>query len=89
MMNKRLVWNFEIANNNSEPWPFMFSEKTDNVQWEARFFWPDDQPIILHDLPNEFLLISNYKSKSKQDVYFLLPNQSLNLKPLCLERGGL
>ena len=79
-MNKRLVWNFEI----NPDIPFQQSTITNvelnEARWEARFFWPEDNIIILNGLSPDFLNLSGYDIKHKNDIYYLLPKADYNLK---------
>ncbi|MFI4919250.1 MAG: hypothetical protein ACHP65_06820 [Legionellales bacterium] len=52
----------------------------EKLKWEARFFWPDNQPIILNLIDNSLLLLSCYKNKFKEDSYYLLPDKNYNIK---------
>lgn len=79
-MNKRFIWNFEIDAHTSLQIPSMENFIKTPHRWEARFFWPIDQPIILHGLNNDFLKLSNYQIKHRADSYYLLPNNDYNLK---------
>ncbi|WP_232220361.1 hypothetical protein [Legionella tunisiensis] len=77
-MSKRLVWNFEISNDNLlDKFPLV---ERDEFRWEARFFWPDDTIITLNGLDERFLLLSNYQVKHRQDCYLLLPKCNYNIK---------
>jgi len=80
MMNKRLIWNFEI--NSDKPLQIKPTENpaTESGRWESRFFWPDDQIITLHGLSDHFRELSHYKIIHKEDTYFLLPNEEFNFK---------
>lgn len=78
-MNKRLIWNFEI---NSDPilsldYP---SQDSDSTRWEARYFWDDKNPILLHGLADSFLNIARYTIKERNDTYFLLQERDENIK---------
>jgi len=80
MMNKRLVWNFEINSDNLLELPMMDGVAEQELRWEARYFWPEDNIIILHGLNHGFLALSAYKIKHKQDSYYLLPDADYNIK---------
>ncbi|MDP1603593.1 MAG: hypothetical protein Q8M03_10050 [Legionella sp.] len=79
-MNKRLVWNFEI---NNEP-PLDFSslpeDDSEEIRWEARYFWGSDTIITLHGLDDKFFNIALFESKERRDRYYLLPNLDYNIK---------
>ena len=79
-MNKRCVWNFEINMDTSLQLPNTEDSSISANRWESRFFWPDDAIITLHGLNDEFLELSNYQIKHRQDAYYLLPNADYNLK---------
>ena len=80
MMNKRLVWNFEINADKPLQVPSAAGTGDDLKRWESRFFWPDDQIITLHGLNDHFLELSRYKIKHREDTYFLLADTDYNLK---------
>ncbi len=79
-MNNRFVWNFEINNDKPLVIPSAGSIEQDQKRWESRYFWPDEQIITLHGLPDSFLKLSQYNIKDRKDIYFLLPNTDYNLK---------
>lgn len=83
-MNKRLVWNFEISKNNPLSWSTLQDEK-DEIRWEARYFWPEDTIITLEGLDDDFLALSNYEIKHRQDRYSLFENSNYNIKKRHLE----
>lgn len=80
MMNKRLIWNFEVNLENPLEIPSKEHFIDHHHQWESRFFWSEEQIIILNGLNQQFLNLSQYQLKQKLDTYFLLPNQEYNLK---------
>ena len=79
-MNKRLIWNFEINSDN----PLQIANDDDvtfsSNRWEARYFWPGNAIITLHGLNDNFLDLSRYKIKHRDDTYCLLPNLVYNIK---------
>ena len=80
-MNKRLVWNFEC--NPAHPLKLPKSDDAlpqDEMRWESRFFWQDNEPIALHGLPDYFFELSRYRIKHRDDTYHLIPNTNYNLK---------
>ena len=79
-MNKRLIWNFEINPDNQFQLPTISSVELNNLRWESRFFWPEDDIIVLNGLNSNFLNLSSYEIKHKKDIYYLLPNADYNLK---------
>ena len=79
-MNKRLVWNFEINPDSPFKQPSITNVELNEARWEARFFWPEDNIIILNGLSHDFLNLSAYDIKHKNDIYYLLPNTDYNLK---------
>lgn len=94
-MNKRFVWNFEI-----KPGAFNFpdhDQKESEGHWEARFFWLEENIIVLNNLNEPFLNLSNFELKKRNDDYCLFENFDANLKlrrdvwvykPLLEERNG-
>lgn len=80
MMNRRLVWNFEINSDNPLQLPGSESPSPDSNRWESRFFWPGDEIITLHGLSDHFRELSRYEIIHKEDTYFLLPNEAFNFK---------
>lgn len=79
-MNKRLVWNFEINNDNPLAIPEIPPAETHTERWESRFFWPDGEPIVLNGLDDSFLALSRYQVKHRQDTYCVLPESDENIK---------
>jgi len=80
MMNKRLVWNFEIDISDSLQIETEALDESTEMTWESRFFWHADEIIVLHGLSQAFLDLSHYQIKHKADEYYLLPDQPYNLK---------
>jgi hypothetical protein len=78
-MNQRLVWNFEFALKASESLT-MLTDKKDELKWEQRYFWPDNQPILLNLMDPSLIHLTRYTLKHKEDYYYLLPNSDYNLK---------
>lgn len=83
-MNKRLVWNFEIADKHPLDLASMPTEEPSSWRAEIRYFWDDKATIILDGLNNGFLNLALYKIKERKDLYYLLPNHNYNIK----ERRG-
>lgn len=79
-MNKRLVWNFEINLNNNRELDNLISQEKESIRWEARFFWPENSIITLYNLDLELLNLAHFKIKERSDEYYLIPEQSLNIK---------
>lgn len=79
-MNKRLVWNFEIENKKPLQLPSLSTIEEGLMRWECRYFWPVDNIITLHGLNDDFLCLSQYQNKHRQDIYYLLPDANYNLK---------
>lgn len=79
-MNKRLVWNFEINTDNPLDLQALPHEEKEEIRWEARFFWPEDQIITLYGLEDSFFDLSTYQAKRRQDSYSLLSNLNYNIK---------
>lgn len=80
MMTQRLVWNFECAT--TKPLDFSTinpTEKTD-IKWEQRYFWPQNEIIVLNHCPKELLKLSLYDQKIKEDEYYLLADSDHNIK---------
>ena len=79
VMNKRLVWNFEI--NPSESLELGNTQAAaDDMRWESRFFWPENTIITLNGLDESFLELSRFEAKHRQDTYYLLANADYNIK---------
>lgn len=83
-MTKRIIWNFELALSQTGPTPNWLIGKQDPLQWEARYFWPENEIITLHGLDDSYLNLSKYTYKHREDTYFLLDALPLNIK----ERRG-
>lgn len=79
-MNQRLVWNFEFSKNKPLSLDKLASSDKEDIKWESRFFWSDNQAITLNATDNSLLTLTNYKQKQKKDYYYLLPNSNLNIK---------
>jgi hypothetical protein len=79
-MSKRLIWNFEIARNSQIKLPQDNALKSKDRRWESRFFWPEDEPIILHGLDDGFLNISRYTIKHRADSYLILDDRNYYFK---------
>ena len=78
-MNKRLAWNFEINSDNLLNLHYLDDIKED-IRWESRYFWPEKVIITLHGLTDDFLMLSNYELKHREDSYSLLPDCHYNIK---------
>nr|HAT8715077.1 hypothetical protein [Legionella jordanis] len=79
-MNQRLFWNFEIKQESSLDWPALPSEEKDALKWEARFFWPENEIIVLHGLDEQFMDLTRYEIKRREDCYILLEDFDYNIK---------
>lgn len=83
-MKKRLVWNFEVHCDNSLALAVKNTYVKEALRWEFRYFWPETEMICLYGLGEPLLALSQYEVKHRQDQYYFLPDQPLNLK----ERRG-
>jgi hypothetical protein len=79
-MNQRLVWNFEFGPGNIIPLSRLEANEKDDLKWEVRYFWPDEQTIVLNNIDNGLLNLANYERKFKDDCYYLLPDNDFNIK---------
>lgn len=79
-MKQRLIWNFELALDESLSLGNLVDEKQDELKWEVRFFWTEDQIITLSTTDRSMLDISNYQQKHKDDYYYVIPDLNYNLK---------
>jgi hypothetical protein len=79
-MNQRLVWNFEFSSNKPPPLTRLEIKNKEDLKWEARFFWPDDQIITLYAVDKASLDLALYEQKHKEDDYYLLPDSNYNIK---------
>lgn len=79
-MNKRLAWNFEIKANQTLDIPQHVEDAVEDSHWEFRQFWPEENIIVLSGLDVNFLELSRYKIKHRNDEYMLVANMDLNLK---------
>ena len=80
-MNQRLIWNFEFTPQvASLPAKFVIKREPEEVKWEIRFFWPNDEIIVLNTLDDSLLDITNYQQKSRDDYYYLLADDNYNIK---------
>lgn len=78
-MNKRFIWNIEINNDEILSLKNLTDER-DELRWEARYFFNEDEIITLFGLDNQFLLLSNYQVKHREDSYVLLADNHYNIK---------
>lgn len=78
-MNQRLVWNFEINNEQPLDCSHLHDQKED-LRWEVRYFWPEHTIISLQGLDENFLDLSSYDVKHREDYYLLLADSTLNIK---------
>lgn len=78
-MTQRLVWNFELSTPKA---PFLTKEdkKQDDLKWEWRFFWPEEEIILLPLIDDAMLDLAHYEQKHKKDHYYLLPGKNFNIK---------
>lgn len=85
-MKKRLVWNFEIDNEHAEQFPLLPPAAKESLRWEARYFWQGDDMPCLHGLNDDYLDLSRYESKHREDSYHVLATLNFNIK---VRRGEL
>lgn len=79
-MNQPLIWRFEL--DTTKPLQidgFPVVEK-ENIKWESRLFWPENQLITLYALDDLMTNINNYDQKQKDDYYYLQPDSDDNIK---------
>lgn len=79
-MTRTLIWNFEFSTQETPLLIPLDAQKEDDLKWESRLFWPDNQIIKLKNLHNALLDLTYYKNKQKQDEYYLLPDGNFNIK---------
>ncbi|WP_298623430.1 hypothetical protein [uncultured Legionella sp.] len=79
-MSQRLVWNFEFSTTNTIQLARLVTEEQDEIKWERRFFWSEEDIISLSNIDNSLLDLANYQQKHKEDIYFILPNYDYNIK---------
>ncbi|WP_058533998.1 hypothetical protein [Legionella saoudiensis] len=80
-MNQRLIWNFEFTSQTASlPAEFLIKQEPEELKWEIRFFWPNDEIIVLNTLDNSLLDIAKYQQKSREDYYYLLTDSNYNIK---------
>lgn len=80
-MNQRLIWNFEFTPQTASlPAELLIKREPDEVKWEIRFFWPNDEIIVLNTVDSSLLDISNYQQKLREDYYYLLADRNYNIK---------
>ncbi len=80
-MNQRLIWNFEFTPQTASlPAEFLIKQEPEELKWEIRFFWPNDEIIVLNTLDNSLLDIAKYQQKSREDYYYLLTDSNYNIK---------
>lgn len=79
-MNQRLVWNFEFVPATLVLPKDLLAQESDSIKWEARFFWPHDEIIVLNTIDSSLLNLANYQQKYREDYYYLLANKEYNIK---------
>ena len=79
-MIKRLVWNFELCLEKPIDFERLENGEEDVLSWEARYFWPDTAIIPIKGMSENFLDLSQYKIKHREDLYFLSPDGQSNIK---------
>jgi len=79
-MNQKLIWNFECSTTKESTPNLSDSRGKDDLKWEVRFFWPEDQVITIHLFDNSLLDISLYEHKHREDEYYIFPNEPINIK---------
>lgn len=52
----------------------------EDLKWEIRFFWSEEQIIKLYNIDNSLLDLATYQQKHKEDYYYLLPDCNYNIK---------
>jgi len=79
-MKHRLVWNFSIDDDNPLDIGQLPEEDGEALRWEARYFWPENEDIILHGLNSSYLDLTRYTLKHRPDAYYLLADSPYNIK---------
>jgi hypothetical protein len=80
-MIQRLVWNFEFnSNTNLHPLLSLVDQKDEQLKWEIRCFWLDNEVVTLNPIDPLLLDLANYQRKHKEDYYYLLPGKNYNIK---------
>lgn len=100
MPNIRLVWNYELGGRSITDIRCEAKNHADipeGAHSEYRLFYPENAVITL-PLSAEFEHFSHWEYKERQDSYYLVPNQHLNIKsrkdkllykPLLKEQGNI
>lgn len=78
-MSQKLIWNFEFSLANESLAAIEETVKEKN-KWETRFFWSDNECILLQAIDECLYDLSHYQYKQKTDCYYLIPNTSYNIK---------
>lgn len=82
-MDKQFLWNFKFTNqhkNNLREIVTNTYPTEGNLFWEKRYFWPEKKQAIVNNATKKLLNVEDYKMKSHQDTYLLLPSNRDNLK---------
>lgn len=58
----------------------LIATEQDDLKWETRFFWPEEQIISLTAIDDGMLDLAKYHQKHKDDHYYLLPETHCNIK---------
>jgi hypothetical protein len=79
-MTRRLVWNFSLEEKPALDVGLLPRGEPELIKWEARYFWSEDTSIILHGLDDNYLDLSLFSAKQREDTYFLIPGSPCNVK---------
>jgi hypothetical protein len=79
-MIHRLVWNFEFTTAKGWDISQLQEKKEENLKWEARFFWAEEEIIRFALIDTALLELVNYQHKQKKDYYYVLPDKEYNIK---------
>lgn len=103
-MKKNFIWQFQFELQKQPCWQAMIaSENDDNIgeisdaRFEQRFFWADDEIIMINGFSLSELWLSQYLFETNHDNYLLSGNdcnlkfrkKKLHLKPLVQETDGI
>ena len=83
MATKHFIWNFSLDSASDTLHDLLSHEpqvSKEALKWEVRFFFSEDEEIILRHLGSQFLWCSHYRFTTHKDVYILSPEHDRNIK---------
>lgn len=79
-MNKRFLWNFELSLAQGLPSPLYLPHPLESLRWEARYFWPEKDIIVLDGMDESLFDLTQFKIKHHDDTYLIANASDYNIK---------